>query len=88
LWLLILDSLKLRNKYKNDLNPFETLKQYKSNKGGDLMDRNTMIVLVVLIIAVVVVCIFALLWMYTPYMGGYHYGFYGNYMGPGMMHGY
>ena len=48
------------------------------------MDRNTMIVLIVLIIAVVIVIIFSWLWIYTPYMGGYH----GNHMGSGMMQGY
>lgn len=41
------------------------------------MDRNTMIVLIVLIIAIVL--IFAWMWIYTPYMGGYHN------MGPRMM---
>jgi regulator of protease activity HflC (stomatin/prohibitin superfamily) len=51
------------------------------------MDRNTMIVLIVLIIAVVIVVIFSWLWMYTPYMGGYH-GNYGNHIGSGMMQGY
>jgi hypothetical protein len=51
------------------------------------MDRNTMIVLIVLIIAVVIVVIFSWLWMYTPYMGGYH-GNYGNHIESGMMQGY
>jgi hypothetical protein len=54
----------------------------------DLMDRNTAIVLIVLIIAIVaIVAIFAWIWMYTPYMGGYH-GYYDNNTGHGMMHGY
>jgi len=56
--------------------------------GCDSMDRNTAIVLIVLIIAIlIIVAIFAWMWMYTPYMGGYH-GYYGNNTGHGMMHGY
>ena len=52
------------------------------------MDRNTTIILIVLIIAIVaIVAIFAWMWMYTPYMGGYH-GYYDNNTGHGMMHGY
>ena len=51
------------------------------------MDRNTMIVLIMLIIAVVIVVIFSWLWMYTPYMGGYH-GNYSNHMGSGMIQRY
>ncbi len=52
------------------------------------MDRNTAIVLIILIIAIVViVAILAWMWMYTPYMGGYH-GYYSNNTGHGMMHGY
>ena len=50
------------------------------------MDRNTMIVLIVAIIAIVLV-IFAWLFMYTPYVNGYHHGYY-NYTGFGMMGNY
>ncbi|MEN6551382.1 MAG: hypothetical protein ABFC34_00685 [Methanobacterium sp.] len=58
------------------------------NSMDGFMDRNTAIVLIVLIIAIVViVAIFAWMWMYTPYMGGYH-GYYDNNTWHGMMHGY
>jgi len=48
------------------------------------MDRNTMIVLIVLIIAIVIIIILSWLWMYTPYMGGYH-SISSNHMGNNMM---
>lgn len=39
------------------------------------MDKNTMTVLIVLVVAIIIICIiFALMWMYTPYMGGNHHG--------------
>lgn len=49
------------------------------------MDKNTMNVLIVLIIALVIICLLiAWMWIYTPYMGGYH-----NIGGTnGMMQGY
>lgn len=51
----------------------------KTNDLGDLMDRNTMIVLIVaFLVILVVIVIFAWIWIYTPYMGGYHH------MGPYM----
>lgn len=49
------------------------------------MDRNTMNVLIVVIVAVlIIVVLFAWMWIYTPYMGGYH-GPYVNNTGHGMM---
>jgi hypothetical protein len=48
------------------------------------MDKNMMNVLIVLIIAIVIIIILSLLWMYTPYMGGYH-GIPSNHMGNNMM---
>ena len=46
------------------------------------MDRNTMNMLIVVIVVILIICIiFAWMWIYTPYMGGYHH------MGP-YMHGY
>gem|GEM_PF-4356683 len=39
------------------------------------MDKNMMTVLIVLILAILIICIiFALMWIYTPYMGGNHHG--------------
>lgn len=49
------------------------------------MDQNTTIVLIVLIFAILIIVLVAWMWIYTPYMGGYHPM---NSTINGMMHGY